>query len=267
MNESLARKNPPTRSPAHDDATERDILAAILAASNDACWCMEFGQPVDLTVPDDEIVRQVFENAPYWRLTNPAMARLYRLDPALDFNSRPPSEIFPRNPRNEEYVLNLIANGFEVDAAPALDRSYEGVELYVENDARAHIRNGRLLRMFGFVRDVGKHRHRETEIRNVLDDHVDILMALPSGVIATDPQGVITEANPAAGRLLDMQPGDLLGRSLETMLTSGPVRSVLAGEAPVEIEALGLRWCLNTLSRGGIVASILPLSTWEAQHG
>ncbi|MCB1311972.1 MAG: PAS domain-containing protein, partial [Sedimentitalea sp.] len=119
---------------------------------------MEFGLPVDLSAPGHEIVRQVFENDPFWRLANPAMSRLYLLEPAAEFTARPTSEIFPRNAQNEEFVRRLIENGFEMDAAPALDRRYDGVEIYVENDVRAHIRDGQLLRMFGIVRDVGKHR-------------------------------------------------------------------------------------------------------------
>ncbi|MDJ0933391.1 hypothetical protein [Breoghania sp.] len=108
------------------------------------------------------------------------MARLYLLSPDLDFNARPTSEIFPRNAQNEAFVHNLIANGFEVDAAPALDSRYDGSRIYAENDVRAHIQDGRLLRIFGIVRNVGKHRIREERMMAELDEAlVDILTALP----------------------------------------------------------------------------------------
>lgn len=209
-------------------STEIEVLKAIFHAQNDACWCMEFGRPVDLTVPDHEIVRQVFENDPYWRITNAAMARFYRLDPSEKFEDRHPSEIFPRSPQNEAYVLSLIASGFEIDAAPAIDRRYDGTEIYVENDARAHISDGKLLRMFGVVRNVDKHRHREAQIRTVLDNQVDILSALPMGVLATGQDGMIDMINRAAERLLNVSMEDAIGQSVESLIAqSSPLLAAI----------------------------------------
>ena len=42
-------------------APEDRIVAEVLNASSEASWCMEFGIPVDVTAPDAEVVRQVFE--------------------------------------------------------------------------------------------------------------------------------------------------------------------------------------------------------------
>lgn len=243
--------------PAHLDA---DILAGILGASSDACWCMEFGQPVDITAPDHEIVRQVFENDPYWRLTNPAMARLYLLEPDMDFDQRPVAEIFPHNPQNEAFVLNLIANGFEVDAAPALDTRYDGVSIYVENDVRAHIRDGQLLRMFGIVRDVGKHRRREERMRAELNEALDILTALPHAVLAFDEQGAVMAANPTAARLLGRPADDLLGRAVADLgggiQVAAALDAVLGGGPPIELSEAGLRWSLAPRGTAGAVACL-----------
>lgn len=248
-----------------EDATEGEILAGILAASNDACWCMEFRVPVDITKSDNEVVRQVFENGPYWRFTNPAMARLYLLDPGIDFNSRPPSEIFPRSPQNEEYVLNLIANGFEVDAAPAVDRRYDGREIYVENDARAHIRDGKLLRMFGIVRDVGKHRRREAQIKHLLDSQVDILSSLPLGVVATGAEGNITSINRAAERLLGVHTADVFGSRFDALIggaesPASVFESVVSGGVPREFEIANLHWSVAPRSTEGVVACVTALA-------
>ena len=199
-------------------APEDRIVAEVLNASSEASWCMEFGIPVDVTAPDAEVVRQVFENDPYWSFSNPAMARLYLLPAHQNFNDRPVHEIFPRNARNEEFVLNLIANGFEVDAAPALDARYDGVEIEVENDVRAHIENGRLLRMFGNVRDVGKHRRREAAIETRLRSALDVLGAVPSPVIAVDRNGDIALVNAAGERLLSGAQRDLIGQNARKVL-------------------------------------------------
>lgn len=222
---------------------------------------MEFGVPVDLSAPTHEIVRQVFENDPFWRLANPAMSRLYLLEPTAEFVARPTYEIFPRNAQNEKFVRQLIANGFEVDAAPALDRRYDGVEIYVENDVRAHIEDGHLKRMFGIVRDVGKHRRREALIQADLNEAIDILTALPQAVVALDANGLVVAANPAAIRLLEVRTEDLLGRPASDILTTDAARSRLAlaltEDVPSRIEDARFLWSLAPRANGGVAATII----------
>ncbi|MFN4154090.1 MAG: PAS domain-containing protein [Paracoccaceae bacterium] len=249
--------------------TDGQILRDIFLAQNDACWCMDFGRPVDLTLPDEEIVRQVFENDPYWRLTNPAMARFYRLDPSERFEDRHPSEIFPRSPQNEAYVLNLIANGFEVDAAPAIDRRYDGTEIYVENDARAHIRDGKMERMFGVVRNVDKHRHREVQIQTVLDSQVDILSALPVGVLATGRDDVIELVNRAAERLLGLSMEDSIGQTVEALFAGGTplaaaFKDVRSQGHKRNVTFKGLSWTIAPRMGTGVVAVLQRIAEQEA---
>ncbi|MGC1488195.1 MAG: PAS domain-containing protein [Albidovulum sp.] len=198
--------------------TELAVLSGMLAASNDACWCMEFGLPVDLATPDAEVERQIFENDPVWRHCNQAMARLYHLPAGADMNARPVHEIFPRNRQNEDFIRNLIASGFEVDAAPALDRRYDGMEIYVENDVRAHIVDGMLLRMFGTVRNVAKHRRREAALQDRLKMLEGLIAAIPVPVLAIDPSGIVEEVNVAAARWLGRKSDLLLGHTLEESL-------------------------------------------------
>ncbi len=198
--------------------SEVDVLRGMLAASNDACWCMEFAKPVDLTAPNHEVVRQIFENGPVWRYCNAAMERLYQLPAGQDMNARPVHEIFPNNPSNQDFIHNLIANGFEVDGAPALDRDYTGMEIYVENDVRAHISDGKLYRMFGTVRNVGKHRRREQALKDQLAAAEGMIAALPNPFLAIDSLGTIEAVNPAGEGWLGQSSEVLLGRSFEAVL-------------------------------------------------
>lgn len=246
-----------------DGKLEADVLREIICASNNACWCMEFGTPVDLTAPDHEVVRQVFENDPFWRFANPAMSDLYLFETGVDLTSRPTAEIFPRNAQNEAFVRTLIENGFEMDAAPALDTRYDGEQIFVENDVRAHISGGRLLRMFGIVRDVGKHRIREQRIRGELNEALNILTALPTGVIAFDADGEACAANPAAGRLLGLAIDDILGGALSDRAGTAALVAAArraATSALAETVQLGaIRAILAPRPDGGAVASLLLL--------
>ena len=243
-----------------DTDLDTEILEGILNASNDAAWCMEFAEPVDLTAPEQEIVRQVFENDPFWRFTNPAMARLYLLSRGVDFKDRPTAEIFPRNAQNEAFVHKLIANGFEVDAAPALDTRYDGVEIYVENDVRAHIRDGQLLRIFRIVRDVGKHRIREERMMAELNEALDILTALPLGVLAFDDNSHPIAANPAAARMLGVSIDDLLAGHLFQEKAYEPLLELMkrvdAGGFPATLQIGDFLWNLTPRPGGGVVAAL-----------
>lgn len=206
-----SRRKPATT---ETDLVDAGILKGVLAASNDACWCMEFGIPVDLTAPDHEVVRQVFENDPFWRLSNPAMAQLYLLKAGKLLTDMPVADIFPRNAQNEDFIRNLIANGFEADRAPALDTRYDGVQIYVENDVRGCIENGRLIRMFGTVRDVGKHQRREQELQSELDTFSMALNAVPCAVLAVDAGGLLRLVNDQASLLCSGAFDSCVGESL-----------------------------------------------------
>lgn len=241
-----------------------DILSEILNASSDACWCMEFSTPVDLTAPDREVIRQVFENDPYWSFVNPAMARLYLLEPGVDFTTKPVSDIFPRNKQNEQFIQDLIDNGFEMDAGPALDTRYDGVQIYVENDVRAHIEGGCLVRMFGIVRDVGKHRHRQELIQGELNEALEILIALPVGAIAFDDAGDVIAANPAAARILGVSVDALLGGVLRNETGFAPlmdaVDTVLQGGVHPAAQLGAFDIHLAPIPKGGVVVSLVPPS-------
>jgi PAS domain-containing protein len=272
MNESLSQiRRQDLDGELHRDV-EKSILAGVLEASSDACWCMDFGDPVDLTAPDHEVVRQVFENAPFWRYANPAMAQLYLLEGGQAITDRPVREIFPRNQQNEEFILNLLANGFEVDAAPALDRRYDGVEIYVENDVRAHIEGGRLIRMFGLVRDVGKQRQREVQFQRRLDASLALLSAVDVPLIALSLDQSIEAVNLAAADFFERTSEDCLGQHISALLSAKQteawhgkllalVTDVVAG-APARrlIDEALATWSVLPRADGGAIISISRLS-------
>jgi PAS domain-containing protein len=184
-------------------AEANEVLAGIVAASSDAGWCMEWADPVDLSAPEHEIVRQVFENGPRWRFCNDAMARLYRAPPGRDFNARPVAETFPRTPENEDFIRRLIRADFDMNGSPSRDLRYDGVFIDVENDVRGQIRGNRLFRMWGTVRDVSKHMHREAVLRGEIAFLQAVLAGLPDPVLVADPTGRILYMNMAAEALLE----------------------------------------------------------------
>jgi PAS domain S-box-containing protein len=197
---------------------ENEVISGILAASDDAGWCMEWADPVDLSAPEQEIIRQVFENGPRWRLCNGAMARLYRTPEGEDFNARPVHETFPRTRENEDFIRRLIRASFDINGTPSRDLRYDGVYIEVENDVRGHIRGNRLYRMWGTVRDVSKHMRRAAVLRDEIERLEAVLAALPDPVLVVDRAGLVLLSNQAAEELFGLGSEAIAARSLPDLV-------------------------------------------------
>lgn len=191
---------------------ENEILRGIVSASKDALWCIEFAEPVDLTAPAPEAIRQFFENVCYWRLCNRAMARFYKLPEDMDFNDTQVRATFPRNAENEAFARLLIEHGFNIDGAPALDRRLDGVAAHVENDVRGHIADGMLHRMWGATRDLSEQKRTELALASRLDATVEVLSAVPDPILVIGREGLLEAANPAVEWRFGWTVDEVLGR-------------------------------------------------------
>lgn len=213
--DSLARRMETTQ-------RENEVLSSIVGAARDACWCIDFLEPVDLLAPEDEVLRQFFENECHWRYCNKAMADLYRLPEGLDFNQEPVRVSFPRNPENDDFVRVLIQSGFNVDGALSRDRRYDGVEFDVENDVRGHIKDGKLFRMWGTVRDLSPLARREQALRDEALAVRQVLSAAPDPILVVDGAGQIIGANPAVEWAFGWSVDEILGRPGDELLRPQP---------------------------------------------
>lgn len=207
---------------------ENEVLRTFVDTSRDALFCIEFLEPVDLTAPESEIVRQVFENECVWRMCNTAMARLYKLPEGRDFNAQNVRFVFPRNPENEEFVRGLIAADFDMDGALSLDQDYEGREVFMENDVRGQIADGMLHRMMGTVRNISQQKIREQELTARLNAMSNVLSAIPDPVLVVDTSGVLQAANPALEWSFGWQLDDLLGQPVNSVVRFPDGFSLLA---------------------------------------
>jgi PAS domain-containing protein len=136
---------------------ENRLLRRIADAGHEAHWCIEFDEPIDLGLPEDEIVFRVFSHPSYWRLCNQAMSRLYGLPHQIDLADQSVRLYWPRSAPNEGFVRQIIAAGYSIDGAVSVDHRHDGTQVVVENDVRADIEDGRLVRLWGNCRPLGGH--------------------------------------------------------------------------------------------------------------
>lgn len=204
-----------------------DVLRGLVDTSCEPMWCIEYAEPVDVTAGDREIVRQVFENECYWGVCNRAFTRLYNLPDDLDIRRQPVNLYFPRSPENEAFVQQLIDAGFEVDDVLSLDVRHDGRAMYVENTVRCDIRDGRMYRMWGTVRDVTQFKRAQNRLVQMEHQYRDILTAIPDPLLVVDRRGVLKAANPAFEQLLGWKIGEWLGRDVTGIVD---LRRILARE-------------------------------------
>lgn len=165
-----------------------EVMTQMLYSAKVAYWCIEFAEAVDITQTPDEVVRQVFENRSYWRMCNRAMADVYEMPADVDFNQQPVRLYWPRSPANEEFVRRLVETDFCVDGALSVDRRHDGSPAYVENDVRAAIHDGRLLRMWGSIRDVSQELRMQHDAEQRIDALRRVFDAVPDAVLVIDEE-------------------------------------------------------------------------------
>ena len=195
-----------------------DLHRALVQASSEAMWCIDFSEPVDLTQGDYETIRQVFENECRWLMCNEAMARLYHLPPGLDFNRQPVSLYFPHTLENEAFVRQLIESNFSVDKVLSIDTSHDGSSMYMENTVRSDIRNGFLSRMWGSVRDVTGYRRVQNRLARDAQDVRSVLDAIPEAILVVSRERRLLTANASFETLFGWKQHQFLGQDIQSII-------------------------------------------------
>lgn len=195
-----------------------EILSQMIGAATEACWCIDFLEPVDISLAQEEIVGRIFSNQSRWRACNEAMARLYRVPEGLDFNTQPVSRYFPDTDINRQMIRDLVRSNYRLDHATAVDRRHDGSEMIVENDFRAAIKDGLLIRLWGTTRDIGPYIQREQQLSDRADTMLDILSATPDPILVMSEEGIVLAANPATEAAWGRSAEQILGRPIQRFI-------------------------------------------------
>ena len=162
------------------------VMSEMLYNARVAYWCIEWEQAIDLSLTTDEIVQQVFETPSHWRMCNQAMREVYEMPSDVIFNQQPVRLYWPRSPANEEFVRRLIQSDFCVNGALSVDRRHDGSLAYVENDVRAHIEHGQMLRMWGSIYDVSQEQDLQQDAEQRIHALRQVFDAVPDAVVVID---------------------------------------------------------------------------------
>lgn len=162
------------------------VMSEMLQSTRVAYWCIEWEQPIDLNAPEDEVLRQVFEHTSHWRMCNEAMRKVYEMPSDVVFSQQPVRLYWPRSTANEEFVRQLIQHNFSLNGAVSVDHRHDGSLAYVENDVRAHIEQGKMLRMWGSIYDVSQEFDLQQDAEQRIHALRQVFDAVPDAVVVVD---------------------------------------------------------------------------------
>ncbi len=195
------------------------MLTGFADACTEAMWCIEYTAPVDLAADREEIVRQIFENECHFSMCNRAMARLYNLPEGLNFNDQRVASYFRRTLANEAYVRQLVESNFHIDSASSVDLRHDGTVAYTENSVRCRIEDGKMLRMWGTVRDITDFKKVQNQLAQREREAREVLSAMPDSVLVVDQSQHVIALNPAFETEFGWSADGVLGRDVEAFIT------------------------------------------------
>ena len=175
------------------DITERKRTQAALQAGEEryrsfieqtaeGIWRVELDQPLAPGLVEDAQIDHFYAHAVLVEC-NDAMARMYGRQRAAEFVGARLEDLAPRSdPHNIEYLRAFIRNGYRLTDAESHGRSQDGEERYFLNSLVGIVEDGRLLRSWGFKRDVTAHRLAEAALR---ESEERLAFALEAGQMGT----------------------------------------------------------------------------------
>ncbi len=164
--------------------------------SHEAIYCTEFDQPVDISLPIEEQIDAIYQNA-YMGECNQAMAEMYGLDSSeafvgqrmLDFHGG------KDNPVNRAVFRRFIESNYHTVDSETQEVAPDGTPRYFRSNDTGIIENGRLVRIWGVSVDITEQKQQ----KNALPDHHELIQglfeSLPVGVLLWDASGRLLQAN------------------------------------------------------------------------
>lgn len=199
-----------TRRKAHQELRlSEERYRSFVEQSAEGTWCMEFGRPLSLDLPEDEAVEQVYQRAQMVE-TNDAFARMYGFESAEEMGRWRLKEFLPRDSSTMATLRAAVRSGYILEDLESVERDrQENIRIF-SNNIRGEIREGKLLRIWGTQRDVTALRHAEEQMRL----QSAAIEALDSGCIIADARAEdlpIVYVNEAFTRTTGYEAAEILG--------------------------------------------------------
>lgn len=199
------------------DSEER--YQTFLSQSFEAIYRTEFDHPIDISLPVETQIDQIYENA-YMAECNQALADMYNL-PSVDAmigKRLLDAHGGSNNPVNRAAFRKLIEGGYKSTNDETIEQDGLGNPVWFLNNTIGIIENGFLIRLWGTAIDVTERKRAEETQLQISRRNQIILETAGEGIYGADKDGKITFINPSAVRMLGWSAEELIGQSNHEMM-------------------------------------------------
>ena len=112
--------------------------------------------------------------------------------------------------------------------------SRSGEYVYVEIIAEANVRDGNVVEIFGFARDITGRKHVEEALRESEERFRALFEFAPDGYCLTDREGRFFDVNKAAEKIIGYRKEELIGRGMSELQILPPGHLPTASKLPAE---------------------------------
>jgi len=138
-------------------AEHEERLATFLEIKTAALWRLDFKPPIRLDLPEQEQVRQIFQNGVYGEIDD-AGARIYGFKSAAEVIDRPLRNFMdPSDPENTARLRNYVRNRFRMNSLISYEQGVDGTTLIALNNIVPDIKDGQVRCIRGASLDVTEH--------------------------------------------------------------------------------------------------------------
>jgi PAS domain S-box-containing protein len=191
-------------------AASEERYRLFIAQSSEGIWRFDHDQPISTSLPVDEQVAQMFQQACLAEC-NDAFARMYGYARAADLLGKRLGDLVPRDdPANLEYLRNFVRAGYRLENAESHELDSAGRSRYFLNNMLGIVAAGQLVRTWGTQRDVTESRQAEAALREA-ELRFRTLVEQTSVVIyrdAPDPQAGALYISPQIENLIGYSPAE-----------------------------------------------------------
>jgi two-component system, cell cycle sensor histidine kinase and response regulator CckA len=183
----------------HRESEER--YHAFIASNPDAMWRLEFGQPVSLDQPEEELIEQLYRSG-YLAECNDALAKLFGRERTDQLLGLPFETFVPRSDVTlQEDLRSAIRSRFQSTIVERVLSDENGCQRYRLRSQFGIVEHGELRRLWGNTRDITELRRAELSAAASERRFREVLEGIQLPALILDEHGAITFCNESFLRL------------------------------------------------------------------
>lgn len=160
-------------------------LRSFVKSSTIGIWCFKPEEPVDITLPEERLLEEVFKsicvecNDTYARMLGTTRDKILGIRL---------SEIEPDTEENREYLRDFIHNGFKLSGGISHEIDKKGNEKYFSNSFVGVIKDGKVIEAWGTQTDITEQKKVEKLLRFEQGQLRSIFDGIDEIVYVADPE-------------------------------------------------------------------------------